>query len=475
MESLDPAPRRFFLRRWLNRLEVDQATFYAIASRGWQFIAGPVSILVITAFFSPQQQGYFYTFASLMGMQTLVELGLHGVIITLASHEWSRLERRPDGTISGDPAALQRLASLHRHVIRWYAWVALAFFVLCGLGGSWFLDHPQATANALTEAQPLPRAEWLPAWFCLVGINAVLIWAWASTSLLEGCQQMAVVNRVRLFQFVCGSLAVWAGMAAGWGLWVTVLSSAVRLVWDGWLIAIRYQPFWQSLAGSLAQSERSEISWKNEVWPLQWKVAVTGVAGYVAYSLFTPVMYQSHGAVVAGQMGMTWTILTALESAAYAWVHARTPLFGILIARRDWRELDRVYQRLFWISWTVYLMGILGVIGAVAALNGAPFPLAQKLAHRLLPVTPTAILAAAFLLIHAPRCQTLYLRAHKRDPLLVAGVVVQGLIGILVVILGHRFGPTGAAVGLLSVVMFLYVPWWTWIWSTSRRAWHAES
>src|SRR5690606_15596943 len=107
------------------------------------------------------------------------------------------------------------------------------------------------------------------------------------------------------------------------------------------------------------------------------------------------------------------------------------------------------------------------------ALNAAPVPLAEKLSHRLLPVTPTALLAVAFLLIHGPRCQTLYLRAHKRDPLLIAGVVVQGLIGLLVVILGHRYGPTGAAAGLLSVVVFLYVPWWTWIWRQSRRAWHA--
>jgi len=470
VETSVPPSKRFFLRRWLNRLEVDQAVFYAVASRAWQFLAGPVSIFVITVCFTPGEQGYFYTFASLMGLQSLVELGLHGVLITLSSHEWSQLRLLPDGSIGGDSAARSRLASLKHNVTRWYAWVAILFILVCGVAGGLFLDQPQgiSTRSAGLTAE-LPRSAWLPPWICLVTLNAGLLWAWAWTAMLEGCQQMAVVNRVRLLQFVCGSLIVWGGMAAGFGLWVTVASVAVRLAWDLWLIAVRYRNFWRSLAWS---PEEHAISWRHEIWPLQWKVALAGIAGFVAYSLFTPVMYRSHGAVVAGQMGMTWTILTALESAAFAWVYARAPLFGVLIARRDWRELDRVFLRLLAISWSLYLLGIVGVTLGVAVLNAAPWDLARKLASRLLPLAPTAILAVAFLLAHGPRCQTVYIRAHKQDPLLIAGIIVHGLIGLLVVVLGHHFGPLGAAWGLLFVVAGLYVPWWTAIWFRCRHLWH---
>jgi len=471
-----PLPQRSLLRRWLNRLEVDRAVFYAIATRGWQFVAGPISILVIATFFSPELQGYFYTFASLMGMQTLVELGLHGVIINVSSHEWSKLGLDPQGRIVGDEQALRRLASLKRFVSRWYLVVALVFFIVCGIGGGVFLDQPRLDSQPLPEDSRmlldpivLPRAVWLGPWVCVVALNGLLLWAWAYTAMLEGCNQVVVLHRVRLLQFVTGSFAVWASMAGGLGLWAAVVSVAVRLAWDVWLIAVRYRPFWQSLSH---HAEDQTISWRHEIWPLQWKMAALGVSSFLAFSLVTPVMFHYHGTVVAGQMGMTWTILTAIESAAYAWVHVRSPLFGILAARRDWREMDRVFFRLTAISWGFYLLGIVGACAGIWLLNIVPLPLAQRLASRVLPLLPTAVLAVAFLLLHLPRCQTIYVRAHKQDPFLIAGLISHTLIATLVVVLGRQYGPIGAACGLLAVVATVNVPWWTLIWTRCRRDWH---
>jgi hypothetical protein len=459
---LDP-PQRSRLRRLLNRLEVDRAVFYAIATRAWQFLAGPISILVIAACFTPQLQGYFYTFASLMGMQTLVELGLHGVIINVASHEWSRLHLDAKGHIQGDAAALDRLAGLKRFVARWYAVVALVFFLVCGIGGAIFLSLPSA------EETQSDNVAWIAPWFCLVALNALLLWAWAYTAILEGCNQVIVLHRVRLLQFVTGSFAVWASMIAGFGLWAAVISVAVRLVWDLWLIAVRYRSFWQSLADQPVD----KISWRDEIWPLQWKMAVFGVTLYLAFGLFNPVMFHFHTKAIAGQMGMTLTILTALESAAYAWVHVRTPLFGSLVARRDWVEMDRVFYRLTAISWAFYLLGVIGVCIGVWLLNVLPWELTQRLASRLLPLLPTVILAVAYLILHLPRCQTIYVRAHKQDPFLLAAVVSHGLIAAAVIVLGRAYGPIGAAWGLLAVVSLVNLPWWTVIWMRTRRDWHS--
>ena len=458
MEALSPSTaKRSWLRRWLNRMEVDRAVFYAIATRAWQFIAGPISILMIVAFFTKELQGYFYTCAQLMGMQSLVELGLHGVIISISSHEWSRLRLDSDGFITGDDAALNRLAGLNRFVARWYGMVALMFFLVCGFGGAAFLNQ-----------RPSGNVSWVGPWFCMVAFNGLLLWAWAYSAMLEGCNQMVVVNRVRMLQFMTGSFAVWASMAAGFGLWAAVVSVAVRLAWDIWMIAVRYRRFWQSLAGRSGDS----ISWQREIWPLQWKMGVFGVVGYLAFSLFTPVMFQFEGSVVAGQMGMTWTILTALEQGAYAWVQVRTPLFGMLASRRDWREMDRVFYRLTAISWGFYLIGAVGICFGVWLLNELPWELSQRLASRLLGLEPTIVFAIAFLLLHLPRCQTVYIRAHKQDPFLLAGIISHGLIAILVIGLGYLYGPLGTAWGLLAVVSTVYLPWWTWIWMRYRREWH---
>ena len=108
MEQADVTPpnRRSWPRRLLNRMEVDRAVFYAISARGWQLLAGPVTMLLITLHFTPDVQGYFYLFASLMALQTFVELGLQTIIINVSSHEWSRLRLDEQGFVTGDATAL---------------------------------------------------------------------------------------------------------------------------------------------------------------------------------------------------------------------------------------------------------------------------------------------------------------------------------------------------------------------------------
>ena len=49
---------------------MDQAVSYAVAARIWQLIAGFVTSLLIMACFSKLVQGYYFTFWSLLQLQT---------------------------------------------------------------------------------------------------------------------------------------------------------------------------------------------------------------------------------------------------------------------------------------------------------------------------------------------------------------------------------------------------------------------
>jgi len=100
------------IRQLLLLLEIDRAVFYVLLLRGWQFLAGPVTALFVASFFSPELQGYFYTFASLLALQSFLELGFHVVILNVASHEWAKLHIADDGRIAGDAEAHSRLVSL---------------------------------------------------------------------------------------------------------------------------------------------------------------------------------------------------------------------------------------------------------------------------------------------------------------------------------------------------------------------------
>ncbi len=83
-----------------------------VLARGWASLAGLVTVALIARFLSPAEQGYYYTFGSLIALQIVFELGFSFVILQMASHERAHLTLSPRRSISGDAVAHARLASV---------------------------------------------------------------------------------------------------------------------------------------------------------------------------------------------------------------------------------------------------------------------------------------------------------------------------------------------------------------------------
>ena len=292
-----------------------------------------------------------------------------------------------------------------------------------------------------------------------------MLWTLPWNALLEGCNQVTAVNRFRLWQAIAANVTVWAAISWGAGLWAAVATAVVRLAAElyflGWRYRRFFRPFWRPAAGP-------GIDWRADIWPMQWRIAISGTFSYFEYFLFTPILFYYHGPVIAGQMGMTWTLVTALQGGALAWVQARAPLFGMLVARRDFRELDRVYFRLTGISLAALAVGCCAAWGLVWGLYWSELWLAE----RLLPPLSTAIFLAATVLYQWPRCQDFYLRAHKREPLWWLNAISSVLIGLFVWQFGARYGATGAAIGYAAAVLVFILPSKMYLWERCRREWH---
>jgi len=435
----------------MARLEINRAVFYAVLLRVWQLSAGAGTIFFMWLAFSEETQGYYYTFASLVAMQTFFELGLNIVVINVCSHEWAHLELDGTGAIRGDERARSRLISLGRLLFRWYGIASVLFMVVASAVGFYFLD-----------AQPDVGVAWQSPWLVLAIVSGFLLWTLPFNAVLEGCNQVATVNRFRLIQAIVANISVWTVMLLGGGLWAAVAATTARLVCDLYLLLVRYRNFF---AAFRRPPDAERVSWKAEVWPLQWRLAVGGVFSYFAFFLLTPVMISYHGAVVAGQMGMTWTVVTAIQAAAIAWVQTRVPRLGALIQERQFAELDRVFRRVTLLA-AFAMMGASGTFWLMLyGMNVYSF----RIADRLLDPAATGIfLLAAFVQLLASSL-VFYVRAHKQEPFLVVSVISNGLVGLTVWRLGSWYGPSGAAVGLLLVHTFFTLPAHRMIWMRCRR------
>ena len=122
-------------------LGIDKAIFYTLITRGWNIFSGLLTIAFITKYLTPELQGYYYTFNSLIALQIFAELGLSYAIIQIASHEKAKLRWNADGTLSGDPEIKGRLQSLLKFTLVWYSLAALILISFLLPAGIYFLTR----------------------------------------------------------------------------------------------------------------------------------------------------------------------------------------------------------------------------------------------------------------------------------------------------------------------------------------------
>lgn len=394
----------------------------------WQFLTAPVTVFLLSRYLTKPLQGYYYVFFSWLAMQVFFELGLSAIVLLIASHEWAALRLEPDGTISGEPAALSRLASLERKAGRWFAVSSLLFLV--AVGGAGIL---------LIGAQPTD-IRWFGPWLGTVVVNALAINCLPRLSILEGCNQMAPVNRVRLFQAISGTAVVWASLVLGAELWTVMVSNACRYGWEAYLVYGRYRAFFATLARTPPGGE--EIGWRRDVWPLQWRAAAQSAAGFfVSKDFFISLAFPTQGAVAAGRTGMTWSILASIQSLSLAWIQSRMSEFGMLASRGDRPALDRQYLKSARVAFAAFMGAGLAFW---LALCGLPIIGLDGVQQRFLPLGTTALLIAALCGLQAAIIEQSYVRLFKVDPFLFLNLAGSGIVAGLFLIFGRSHGAIGA-------------------------------
>src|SRR5665647_910123 len=89
------------MKKYLRLLGVDQAIAYTLLGRGWGLFSGLVMLLLVVRYLTPDEQGYYYTFASILALQIFFELGMSYVVMQSASHERAYLTWSKAGPMKG--------------------------------------------------------------------------------------------------------------------------------------------------------------------------------------------------------------------------------------------------------------------------------------------------------------------------------------------------------------------------------------
>lgn len=122
------------LKSLAHRIGMDGAIAYSSGSRIVGGITGVLSVFFITSFLTGVEQGFYYTFGSILALQVFFELGLTGIMTQFVAHEVSHLSLNDKMEYEGEDVYKSRLSSLIRFCVRWYIVLAIIiflFFVCC--------------------------------------------------------------------------------------------------------------------------------------------------------------------------------------------------------------------------------------------------------------------------------------------------------------------------------------------------------
>jgi O-antigen/teichoic acid export membrane protein len=279
-----------------------------------------------------------------------------------------------------------------------------------------------------------PDVAWQWPWWMIAVTAALSLAVNPAWSLLDGCNQVAVVAKFRFWSALASFGANALALIAGAGIYASAIGAVFSLLISVGYLVVRWKPF---LAQFLERPRHGRVSWAHEIWPFQWRIAVSWASGYFIFDIITPIAFYFCGAVEAGRLGMSLQLVRMISNVAMTWVYTKAPRFGMLIAARAWQELDSLWRRSALQSFVFCLLGMGSFLAAISLIGHLSFLTAIPFIGQLLPME---------------------LRAHKREPYMWLSVANAVLSVVFILPLVRVWGIYGEAMGYALAIWAVLLP-----------------
>ena len=452
------------LRKIASKLGIDKSIAYSSGARVIQGIAGVGSMFFISTFLTGVEQGFYFTFGSILALQIFFELGLSGIMTQYVAHEVSHLSLDSDGVYQGGDRYKSRLSHLVHFCVKWYAVISLlVLFFLTVVGFLYFQKYGSSQAEDL---------DWRTPWSLICIATAVQFFISPLTAIITGLGFIKETSKISFFQQLIVPLCTWIGLACGLKLYVTGIGYIISV--SIWFIFVKRMNLIRIIYNLWTTTISEKVDYMKEIFPYQWKMATSWISGYFIFQLFNPVLFATEGAVVAGQMGMTLQALNAINAFSMSWINTKIPLFSGLIAQKQFVQLDEIFSKTQKQMSFICFMLLAMFYSLIVFLRMTGFTIGKTvLADRFLGYIPMLLMMIPIFIGQYVNSWATYLRCHKAEPYLMNSIVAGILCLLSTFFLGQEFGLYGITIGYCCIKIFL-LPWAYNIYKRNKLAWHEE-
>jgi O-antigen/teichoic acid export membrane protein len=412
------------LKRLYDKALLDKSIVYTILTRLIQSIGGIIALLLVTFFLGKNEQGYYYTFSSIISIQIFFELGLTTIITQYIAHEVAHLTWKNNTELSGDDYYKSRIASIIRLSVKWFAVLSVTMFFVLQLAGFLFFSRFNKQLNI----------QWQLPWLILTIATSLLLIINLFLAIIEGLGKIKEVTQLRLIQQAVVIILTCIFLAAN----LNLLSGGLALLISSITIGIiLFSTHYSRIIKKIWQTEiKWKVDYKKEVLPFQWRIGLGHISGYLIYQLLNPVLFATQGPVLAGQMGATQTFLNGILVVSLSWFSTKVALFSNLVSLKDYNKLNRIYKKNLLVSVLVCVVGLL-MFTFIIMLLKQYYP---RLGNRFLPIIPIVFLGLTQLKSVINNGQAYYLRSFKKEPFFITSIVIGLVSGAATVFSSKYYG-----------------------------------
>jgi len=442
-----------------NKLAIDSAVFYSILGRLIQTIGSLVTLFLLARNLTQVEQGFYYTFGSLLAIQIFFELGMNSVITQYAAKEVSSLELTGFG-YEGEQRIISRLAGLLRFCVLTNIFLAAILYLTLIAVGYVYFEHN------------LPKytdVSWNYPWLVLALSTTLTFFISPLMSFLEGLGEIKGIAKYRVIQLAVSSVANWTLLSMGARLYSLGLASMLGSFSLLLIVLLSYR---LRISWLWKQNVSDRISYFVEIFPYQWRIAISWISGYLIFQLFNPIVFAADGPVTAGKLGMTLAALNAILSISFSWTSTKIPKLTALIARRSYSELDLLFKKTVIGSGMANGLLLLALVVFLLLLDVMDIKISgTRLIDRFLSIELVLILCVPIFLGNLTGAFATYLRCHNKEPLLANSIVMAILTCLSTLLFGKIWGVWGVVVGYSCLTLLMF-PWIIFVFIQKRKEWH---
>lgn len=438
------------LSQLAEKLQIDRPLTYALVARCWQALAGPLTMVFLIRSLTLGEQGVYYSLSAIMSIQFFFELGLLNVIISQVGHYRSAYLQA--ATEHDKLIASVRLFSLISAAQRFFWAAGLLFWCSANLLGWWTLKNKSTTID------------WGAPLLCLSVFAAGTVILSPKMAVIEGSGFRESVYRTRLLQMLSGAIVVWVSLLAGLKVWALVASAAVQMAFVFYLTRIvhrdLFQPNVDDRGAVVAQTAAMDVkwSWLTQVFPLQWRVALSSMIYHAATQFFTVIVFYFHNDQEAGRLGMTLAATGAIQNLALAWINTKFSLVSGLHGAGLREQAGTLWRRSAVISTGLLVFAMSAALLVVSLLPWA----GRGWESRFIEPWQMAVLGLGCLANHWVALQSFYVMSRQARPLLPAALCGFTTTGICVLLGGWYYSTSGIVVGYAAATTLVTLPLHSW-------------